>query len=389
MTRFLFIMLIMVTNISLLAFNNDIFFEKLNKPVPQWMIDQINEDLAPYTKELSRQFLDELFDNDEGLCLVRVRIINGKFHIQKSPSATNHPTPDQIISHLRKLNEIIPLPNIDFLLTAHDGPMFLSSDFVLDQLEGGSVFHTIKDPQVVAPIFSITKNGRKNNFIVIPDMFALNGFEPGKSLVLAGNELYSWESKLDILFSRGSDIGVNDLSSWINHPRTKLISLSLQYPELIDARYTSLYSTCHKQFALQQGLMGSYVSIKDHPRFKYLICVDAHFATTPRLPLFLHTNSVVFKSSTPSILWFFKALQPYKHFIPVEEDLSDLLYQINWAKTHDSECREISKNARHLASEVLTHESIYLYLYRILESYSEKQKQYYNFRYKKFARINL
>ncbi len=375
--------LLCILSTCLHAFNIEVFYEKLTAPIPQWMSDQIEEDLAPFTIELSRQFIDELFSKDDVLCLVRVRIMGGKFYIQKSASAVNHPTPDQIIAHLEKLNEMIPLPNVDFLLTAHDGPMYLPSRFILDQLEGGGTFRQFQEPNILAPIFSITKNGRKNNFIVIPDMFALNGFEPSKALVLEGNELYPWESKLEILFSRGSDIGLNDLSSWINHPRTKLISLSLQYPHLVDAKYTSLYSLCHKQFAIQQGLMGSYVSLQHHPQYKYLICVDAHFATTPRLPLFLHTNSVVFKSNTPSILWFNKTLQPYKNFIPVAEDLSDLINQIEWAKSHDEECKQISQNAQRLAADVLTHESIYLYLYRLLEAYSKKQKDNYYYCYKK------
>lgn len=370
---------------GLFSFCNDTFYQKLEQPTPQWMHDQIQEDLAPFTKELSKQFIDELFCRDEGMCLVRVRIMNGKFHIQKSASAMNHPTPDQIITHLKKLNEIIPIPNIDFLLTAHDGPMTLNSKFILDQLSGGTIFQQFYEPEIQAPIFSITRNGRKNNFIVIPDMFALNGFEPSKSLVLEGNVIYPWESKIDALFSRGSDIGLNDLSSWINHPRTRLVSLSLQYPDLINARYTSLYSQCHKQFAIQQGLMGSYVSIKDHPKYKYLICVDAHFATTPRLPLFLHTNSVVLKSSTPSILWFNKALKPFEHFIPVAEDLSDLVPLIEWAKAHDAQCKQISENARQLAAEILTHEYVYVYLYRLLEAYAKKQRDYYHYYNKKNA----
>ena len=356
----------------------ELFKRKLQEPTPQWMEDQIQYDLAPFTRELSRRSIDELFTRDD-LYLVRVRVTNGQLHIQKSSTAAGHPTPDQIVLHLYTLNELITLPDIDFLLTSHDTPMSLSPQHTFSQPSTPAETHIINHSDLIAPIFCITKYDNSNGFIVIPDMFALKGFEPSKTLVLEGNQIYPWESKVNLLFYRGSDIGIVNLSEWIAHRRPKLIALSTQYPHLIDAKFTSLYSPwrTHTKYAAKKKFMGNYVSLKDHGHYKYLISLDAVCASTPRFPLLLHSNSVIFKDATHSILWFFKALKPYEHFIPVAEDLSDLLMQIEWAKAHDKECNAISENARRLAAEVLTHEAVYLYLYRLLSAYSEKQSHYY------------
>ena len=50
--------LLCILQLQLYAINADIFKQKLREPVPQWMIEQISKDLAPYKKELSRKFLD-------------------------------------------------------------------------------------------------------------------------------------------------------------------------------------------------------------------------------------------------------------------------------------------------------------------------------------------
>lgn len=351
---------------SVFAFNENIFFQKFNAPTPRWMLEQIEEDLAFHYTDLSKNSIDEIFYQlHDSLKLIRVTVVNGEIHILKSPTIISHPTPDLIIPHLYFLSKLIRLPDLDFVFTSHDG--------IISHL----------------PIFCVTKgcvsglteeqNINENGVIVMPDMFAYDGYEPNKSHVLEGNKIYPWESKSNIAFYRGSDIGVSDLNLWINYPRPRLVCLSMQYPHLIDAKFTSLYSACHTQFAIDNGFMGQYLSMKDHPYYKYLMNVEAGCATTPRFSLLLHANSVVFKNLTHSILWFYKALKPYEHFIPIAEDLTDLLCQLEWAKAHDEECRKISENANRLAADVLTSESVFLYLYRLLEFYAKRQSLYYNY----------
>jgi hypothetical protein len=127
----------------------------------------------------------------------------------------------------------------------------------------------------------------------------------------------------------------------------------------------------------KEGMVGNQVPLKDFPRYRYLMDVDGHTANTPRVALLLHSNSVMVKQVTDDMLWFYPALKPYVHFIPVKQDLSDLLPQLEWAKNHEKECTEIVRNANQLAAEALSPEAIYLYLYRLLEAYSSKQREYY------------
>jgi hypothetical protein len=96
------------------------------------------------------------------------------------------------------------------------------------------------------------------------------------------------------------------------------------------------------------------------------------------MPLLMHSTSVILKNSTDSVLWFYPMVKPYEHFIPVAEDLSDLFIKLEWAKNHDAQCQKISANARRLAAEIFNNELIYVYLYRLLVEYAEKQNVHYH-----------
>ncbi|MBS0648190.1 MAG: hypothetical protein JSS10_03075 [Verrucomicrobia bacterium] len=350
----LFIGICWISN-SIEALNKQIFYEKLQQSTPKWMVEQIQHDLAPFQKELSQKFLDEIFAQ-KGLILVRVKVANGKLTIQKSVDADKHSVPDEIIPHIEGLHHIMSLPDIDFIFTGHDT---LSCDLSW-------------------PIFVITKCNSSKGLILFPDWYALRGFEPFKSFVLKGNSLYPWETKKNILFFRGADSGVNP-DDWKNSPRPRFVALSLQYPNLIDAKFAlDLHHKHMFEIAKREGFIGDYVSMEEHPKYKYLMDIDGNCAATPRFPLLLYSNSVILKNMTNSMLWFYPAIKPYIHFIPVAEDLSDVLVQLNWAKNHDVECRIISENASQVASEVLSQEAVYLYFYRLLEEYSKRQREQYN-----------
>lgn len=377
--------------IRLNAVNPALLQQKLREPTPQWMIEQIENDLAPFKKELSRKFLDglftlageELFLDEviarrkqlslfEQLFLVRVHIKQGVLTIQASNTSKQLAwVHDIIIPCIKELHHIASLPDIDFVFTGRD---YITLYEWLPCLPPDTP---------LLPIFVMSKCAHDKGLILFPDWFALkDGYEPAKSQIIQGNAHSPWKSKKDILLFRGADSGAWDRLNWRKYPRPKLVALSLKYPHLIDAKFSTLLdydSTSEiRETIKNEGMMGNFVPMVDHPRYKYVMDVDGHCAAAPRLPLLLYSNSVLFKNMTSSRLWFYPQMKPYVHFVPVKEDLSDLITQLNWARSHDEECKKISQNARELAAEVLSHEAVYLYLYRLLYEYSKKQQEQYN-----------
>ena len=56
-----------------------------------------------------------------------------------------------------------------------------------------------------------------------------------------------------------------------------------------------------------------------------------------RFPYLLAGDSVVLKQDSEYYEHFYKRLSPWKHYIPLKHDLSDLLEKIQWARDHDAE----------------------------------------------------
>jgi hypothetical protein len=336
------------------------FYQQHRQPLPAWAKEQIRLDLSHFNQELSNQALDHLFAQEkEHHALIRVKVFRGQITIEKSQVSSEHLIPVEILSHFFALHELIPLPDIDFIFSEGDTLPLLPEE-------------------IKWPIFVLAKQ-QEGKGILFPDWYSLKGFEPAKSEILEGSQLYPWHLKAPILFFRGADSGVLDLFKWKDYPRAKLVALSLLFPHIIDARFAiSLHHQSMLEMATREGYLGNYISLRDHPYYKYLMDIDGNCAATPRFPLLMCSNSVIFKNMTHSVLWFYRAVEPYTHFIPVAEDLSNLLDQLDWAKKNDQACIKISKNANRLAQQIFRQEMAYTYLHKLLQAYSIKQRLVYD-----------
>lgn len=373
--RYLFLLFIFLLHVQLIAIDSRLFLKKLYEPTPQWMSEQIEHNLQPFKEELSRQSLDKFFDEYAyGMGLVRIRVVQGQMFIEGSDRNIRDWYAEKFLIPLKEMHEISPLPDIDFIFTHFDVPYRYYQRLVGDSLPGFKY-----------ALFCRAKDRFDDRIILMPDMYALNGYERGsdKARILSGRERMRshWKSKRKVVFFRGADNGVFDRVNWRSCARPALVALSLKYPDLIDARFSSLIGwdkdSSIRDLMIKEGMLGRHVPLEDFSVYRYLIDVDGHTANTPRTALFLYSGSVLFKQTTDNILWFYSQLKPYVHYIPVAKDLSDIITQIKWAKDHDEECKEMVGRAYDLAEEVLRLESVYLYFYRLLEAYSEKQKNYY------------
>ena len=53
---------------------------------------------------------------------------------------------------------------------------------------------------------------------------------------------------------------------------------------------------------------------------------------------------------------------PFEHYIPVKEDLSDLIERLDWAEANPEEVQKIAENAQSFAREKLTRKAALSYL---------------------------
>ena len=103
-----------------------------------------------------------------------------------------------------------------------------------------------------------------------------------------------------------------------------------------------------------------------HIQYKYQINIDGTVAAY-RLPYLLAGGSLILKQDSSYYEHFYHKLEPWVHYVPIKQDISDLLEKVEWAKENDREAEEIAKNAAQFVRDNVLPEHIYCYMVRLLK----------------------
>lgn len=335
-----------------------VFLQKLEHGIPEWMQVQAEKDLAIFRRmPLSLEKLQEYYDQSSSdLYLVKFMIANNKIsHEYKGGKSEG--LDYRLSAYARALNmlaRVVQLPDTMFLISMHDA-------FTLST--GMPIFTMCKREQdlwaILMPDFEVLRE----KFQVLPNK-DLTVYEP------------KWETKKSQLIWRGSTAqssleGELMRSDNVHRfSRIILCKLSEQYPNLIDAKFT-FFAQGGELIPSLQRFKAKQMPFDDLIQYKYQIFIDGNVSPYSASGWKLLINSLLFKPDSPWIQWYYGALTPYDHYIPVEADLRDLVDQILWAKSHDADAQRIAKNCREFALSHITLPDSLLYLYYILGEYKK------------------
>lgn len=90
------------------------------------------------------------------------------------------------------------------------------------------------------------------------------------------------------------------------------------------------------------------------------------------MPYLLAGGSVVLKQDSNYYEHFYNLLMPYVHYVPVKEDLSNLVEKLKWLISHDETAQNIAKTAKDFANEHLLPVNIYCYYALLLNEFSKR-----------------
>jgi hypothetical protein len=147
------------------------------------------------------------------------------------------------------------------------------------------------------------------------------------------------------------------------HQRVKLSLIAQQHPSELDV---GLYPA-HRHGKLVRGRHGSLfgrvedaLGDADYARYKFVIDLDGD-GCSGRLGKLLYLGSVVLKPEWDGWYPFYhKLLRPWVHYVPIADDLSDLLEKLAWLREHDQRARQIAEAGVALARGLLTPRDGYL-----------------------------
>lgn len=212
----------------------------------------------------------------------------------------------------------------DFLLR------FYITDKPNDRIEENEFYYCLTDDNLI-------------NYLM-PD-FAFDGWpEAGVS---------SFTATTQQMLLEGLKAPTDDRIFWIGNVQTnpireKLLSLSASNPDKFFFKDTFVDNfIIHKQKV-------PYVSLPAHCGYKYLIDVEGN-SYSARLKYLFFSRRVVLIQDREWKEYFHRELKPYVHYIPVKNDLSDLISQYEMIESQPDLYHEIAENAYQYASTKLTY----------------------------------
>jgi len=336
------------------------FLTKLNQKPPQWMQEQIAEDFAGITHITTEQVdatYAEIYKKYFNRLIVRYRIVNNQLY--------RYFPKDQVIGTvncgtekaMKTLMQYCPFSDMDFILSYEDGipvPGIASN------------VHITSDPQMQAPVFFSAKVKDVPYVVLIPDWRSIHRWWAADiKSVLSTMEKKPWDKKKNKAIWRGS------LTKAIRLP---FCLLSKQYPELLNARINVEERDPRVQEQVEsEGLFGGRVSWEEFLDHKYLPILDGGCCAAPAFQWRLLSNSLTIKQESDEIQWFYGALKPYEHYVPMKNDCSDFAAVIAWAGEQDVLCKQIAENATAFSLNHLMMEDVCVYFYHVLKHYSSLQ----------------
>lgn len=160
-----------------------------------------------------------------------------------------------------------------------------------------------------------------------------------------------WKNKIDKAVFRGATTGAGVKPE--TNQRLRALDLSEERPDLLDVGITSWNFRPRKYegepylqtIERREYPKANKLILQEQSNYKYILTLEGHVAAY-RLSYELSTESVILLADSKWQMWYYKFLKPYVHYVPVSEDLSDLLQKIEWCRNNDSECQKIASNAK-------------------------------------------
>ncbi|XP_063952444.1 protein O-glucosyltransferase 1-like [Lytechinus pictus] len=177
------------------------------------------------------------------------------------------------------------------------------------------------------------------------------------------SKLLPWEKKEDKAFFRGSRTSAE---------RDPLVLLSREDPDLVDASYTKNQAWKSDADTLHE-LPAKEISLEEHCKYRYLFNFRGVAASFRLKHLFL-CRSLVFHVGDEWLEFFYPALKPWVHYIPVKQDLSDARELIEFAKANQEVSQQVADRGRDFIWNHLRMEDVQCYWLNLLKRYGKLQK---------------
>ncbi|KAK3734105.1 hypothetical protein RRG08_000020 [Elysia crispata] len=234
--------------------------------------------------------------------------------------------------------------------------------------------HRQRDP---LPVLSFSKVGYQNWDIMYPAWTFWEGgpavwpiyptglgrWDLQRKIIAKAAEQWPWNKKEDKAFFRGSRTSPE---------RDPLILLSRKEEDLVDAQYTKNQAWKSEADTLYRP-PAKEIKLEEHCKYRYLFNFRGVAASFRFKHLFL-CGSTVFHVGNEWLEFFYPALKPWVHYVPVKQDLTDARELLEYAKSNPDVMEGIAERGRKFITDHLRMEDVSCYWRKLLQNYAKLQR---------------
>jgi EGF-domain serine glucosyl/xylosyltransferase len=320
---------------------------------------RIDIDLAHWRQGSNDGISEELFSEALKIeHLSHYKIIDHELYYNESLNRREFPSRNSGVEHFL-LKIINNLPDTEFLINTRDWPQIHATQKKLPVFSFSKIDSQHQD--IMYPAWTFWEGGPAV-WLIYPT--GLGRWDQQRKTIPDEAKKWPWEKKINLAFFRGSRT---------SKERDPLVLLSRSDPNLVDAKYTKNQSWRSKEDTLGDN-PAEEIKLEDHCKYKILFNFRGAAASFRFKHLFL-CDSVVFHVGNELLEFFYDALKPWVHYVPiVEKDLSDVKNLIEFVLENDQVARQIAKRGRDFIMEHLKMDDIYCYWEELIKEYTKLLK---------------
>ncbi|NRA74139.1 MAG: hypothetical protein HRU36_05335 [Rickettsiales bacterium] len=373
------ILLVLILHEDVICLKGLRSFKIEEKDIPVWIKKQVNAELRNFKSVDKKTFakLDQFIIKNKLDGLGHFKVTNNKVFLITGKSSEKCQKFKKKLEQILKVNTLGDLEFILYFL--HDVHYGKERSFLLKKLKDFGI-DTNNAPPIFA--FAANKNAKdRKHFILVPDSYSVdtaifNKYTSRWSCLSArvdvANSKNPWSSKKSKAFWRGGSVRGASYNK-----REIAVRLSREYPQLLDARYAPPFKSEKNFWNRKAKYFCKFFNIEPwayYNRFinhKIILDLEGHTISYQGVYWKLFSNSVVFRQSVGNESWASSQFIPWIHFVPIKEDLSDLIDKIYWVKDHDDEARKIAYASTNFMKQNIMPKHIDMYIYYVLKEYSK------------------
>lgn len=272
------------------------------------------------------------------------------------------------------------------LMRSFEDPMKLNYPIVLvfSLKSGAEANVSMLASRKEAPVFTYCKAAQNEKYLLFPRYYmnergTWSGVGPIEAYRPSFNTVTRRDYRLDFLnvpWRSKAPLGVF-YGALVTQSRMRLYEEYLRDPNTTTVRISDYPCQKFKDLGfpcLSNGTLPKMgrLSMEDQVKqYKYIINAEGlDGQCADRFPFLLTGGSVVLKQSSNFSEWWYPLLEPYKHFIPIASDWSDLSQKVKWLRSHDNFAEQIGLSARRLIQDHFSWKTSISFVHELILSYS-------------------